>query len=595
MFTRRVASVTLAREVARRTAGVRAKTLRADLGAAALELGYQLGCAGAPVTWPSPKYRHDIEGFFRDILGTRLWSKQIEVAKAAEDHLRISVVSAHKIGKTKLAGGFALWHFCTFADSRVMLTATKKDQVNSALWREVAYLHRRSGICADCSDENDRRREVREPLIERPCVHSIQVDGYAATLASTGIRMKDGREIIGFTARKAEAVAGISGARLCYIVDEASGVKQEIFEAIQGNRMGGNAHLLLFSNPTQTTGEFFDSHHSKKDRGDGYGYLSFQFSAEQTPNFLERRTVIPGIASYEMVMEYRRDCGGEQGNYRENPLYLVRVLGQFVLNDARKISSVAALNRSQAEWETAHYQDPEHPRFGEWREKPTGRLRVGLDPAGPGTAGDETVIVLVRGNFVIGVYPFRGLSAEAHLVHLRGILDDNRERGEIPLVAVDREGSEGIKVWGLIRAYADEHENEFAVIGIRSSDKARREAQTYDRVRDELWASGAQWIRNGGCIPSDVKLAAELHLPSWESKIDGRLKATSKEEIRKNLGRSPDRADAFNLAVFMREDTLEDPRALPERVAPPDVYETIDEPIGNPYDALSFDRLGRGE
>ena len=51
-------------------------------------------------------------------------------------------------------------------------------------------------------------------------------------------------------------------------------------------------------------------------------------------------------------------------------------------------------------------------------------------------------------------------------------------------------------------------------------------------------------------IPPDPKLPKELHCASWRQIVTGRLKATPKPEMRKELGRSPDRADAVALAVW---------------------------------------------
>jgi hypothetical protein len=74
--------------------------------------------------------------------------------------------------------------------------------------------------------------------------------------------------------------------------------------------------------------------------------------------------------------------------------------------------------------------------------------------------------------------------------------------------------------------------------------------QIYYRVRDELWANLAKWLGDGGAIPPDPKLARELNAPSWAMGLNARFKATPKSEIRSELGRSPDRADAVALAVW---------------------------------------------
>ena len=73
-------------------------------------------------------------------------------------------------------------------------------------------------------------------------------------------------------------MAGISGPDILFIIDEASGVPEDIFEAIEGNRAAG-ADVILCSNPTQTSGTFFDAFHSKRDL-----WHPLTISSEETPN-----------------------------------------------------------------------------------------------------------------------------------------------------------------------------------------------------------------------------------------------------------------------------------------------------------------------
>jgi hypothetical protein len=108
-----------------------------------------------------------------------------------------------------------------------------------------------------------------------------------------------------------------------------------------------------------------------------------------------------------------------------------------------------------------------------------------------------------------------------------------------------------VPVHAKLRLAAENARGAFEVYGIRSSDKAYRDPQIYERVRDELWANLARWLREEqGAIPEDTRLAKELHAPDWIGQLSGRLKATDKKEIRKKLGHSPDRADAVCLAVW---------------------------------------------
>src|SRR6185312_2206795 len=79
-----------------------------------------------------------------------------------------------------------------------------------------------------------------------------------------GVQFANGSEILGFTADNAEKFAGISGADLMFIIDEASGVEVEIFEAIEGSAAGG-ATIVMAGNPTRTSGVFFDAFHDRRD------------------------------------------------------------------------------------------------------------------------------------------------------------------------------------------------------------------------------------------------------------------------------------------------------------------------------------------
>jgi len=155
-----------------------------------------------------------------------------------------------------------------------------------------------------------------------------------------------------------------------------------------------------------------------------------------------------------------------------------------------------------------------------------------------------------------------GLTDDAHVVHLLSLLDEHRLPRETPVVVIDSEGEVGWNVYQKLREYLSERGNEsaFELVRVRSSDKAVRRPHIYERVRDELAANLEAWFRDGGMILEDSKLAKELHVLTWEQSVNGKLKLISKKEIRKILGRSPDRYDALSLACWeplsLHEDDL---------------------------------------
>ena len=61
-------------------------------------------------------------------------------------------------------------------------------------------------------------------------------------------------------ATKPENMQGYHEKNMLFIVDEAAGVADNIFDAILGTLSGENNKLLILGNPTKTTGEFHRSH-----------------------------------------------------------------------------------------------------------------------------------------------------------------------------------------------------------------------------------------------------------------------------------------------------------------------------------------------
>lgn len=515
-----------AREVSRRKAAPIGELTFAD------DLLRELRTMHARATttrFPSDRYqKHPVE-FFREVLGFEPWSEQIKVIEAVRDHMRVAVCSGHKVGKSNLIAGLAMWFYCSFTDARAIMSSTTARQVDQILWRELRMIRARSGRCVNCklADPEGRR-------IPRPCPHSAIIEGEQGELARTGLKSEDFREIVGFTAREAEAVAGISGRNILYLLDEASGIPDVIFEAVEGNRAGG-ARILLAGNGTRNDGEFFEAFNSKS-----HLYKTLRISSESTPNVIRGEVVIPGLATREWIEEKRIEWG------ENSSLYRVRVKGEHPIQEAGKLISLHMIAESERRW----HETPE-----------SGRLFIGIDPAGDGGLGDETCFVARRGQKMILLRTMQGLNADAHLVHLLGMIRTLRLPRETPVVVYDKGGSIGSDLGRALRVYLADHEGAFDLVSARPGDRAIRQPQNYHMVRDELAANLEQWIRDGGAIIEDAKLAKELHTLEMKEDVYGKLKLIPKDIMRKVLGRSPDRYDALSLSVW-------EPLSLRAEIAP---------------------------
>ncbi len=418
----------------------------------------------------------------------------------------VAVRSAQKIGKSACAVFCALWFYECFPDARVFVTAAIEAQTKAVLWRELGR------------------------FIRMAAARGVVVDGVLSKNPEGGLVSSDGsREIKGVgSGSSIEALAGLSG-RMLFIVDEASALLQDRHEVFMGNCLGGGT-LLYISNPTNGSGPFFEAFHSERQK-----WTTFGISALDVLSWKEETGIeIEGTIGRREVEEAREVYG------EDSVFWIVRVLGDFVRNESGRAWPLVVIEGSAGRWLT---------------EPDEGPLVIGLDPAGPGDKGDESVWAFVRGSRCAPFHVRKGLGARALVDETMALMKLNRRPGEVPEIHVDCEGL-GSEVEGFMRAereHRDLHDraNRFLFVAIRTSSPHVRDIKRFQRVRDEMLWECALWTTTGA-IPHDDKLHDEMYHYQWFSLPDGRIKATPKKEIREQLGRSSDRLDALSLAVYRR-------------------------------------------
>ena len=173
--------------------------------------------------------------FFNEwILGGSFWSKQEEIILSVRDNRYTTVRACHDVGKTYIAARTALWFLYSHPQSIVVTTAPTMRQVENLLWRELRSAH-----------ESSKQKLGGEPLKTRL---DIAPDWYAIG-ASSG----DPDKLQGFHAASGD---------ILIIIDEAAGVNEDAFEAIEGMMTSEKARMLMIGNPTSNSGSFRESHHS---------------------------------------------------------------------------------------------------------------------------------------------------------------------------------------------------------------------------------------------------------------------------------------------------------------------------------------------
>ncbi len=446
-----------------------------------------------------PQYFNDPIGF-ADMLGIRLWKKQRQILLAIATGKKVAVSSGQKTGKSNVFVVAALWWAGTRPRARVLFTAPINKTIKEVLWKELRR------ICQLLARDG---RRICDVLGAQP-----------AKMASTGMQWPDGREIIGYAADIPENMQGFSGPECLTLIDEGSGVDNDIFEAIEGNTMGGG-FIAAAGNPTQQSGWFFDAFHGKREF-----WERIEISSEETPNCTGEEPPIPGLANPDMLANWRVEYGVESARYQ------IRVLGKFAGTAANAIIGLGDIDAARARWDSRETE-------------PTEPLELGVDVARFGD--DDSAITARRGYYAYPAKTVNGFDTVAVVGLVMEIVRKmRRDQDEIVLVKVDTSGGHGGGVADLLRS---EHDKEVEVVDVNSSERSDDE-EKYVNIRTQLHFAVAEWLRDGGELPDDPRLEAECLSPTYSYDARARMKVESKDDIKKRLKRSPDLFVSLALGIY---------------------------------------------
>jgi hypothetical protein len=433
--------------------------------------------------------------FATETLGVKLWSKQQEVLGALVEHRRVAVKSGNGLGKGFCASVALLWFLHTHQDAAIVLsTAPTFRQVRHVLWRQVHRLYR--------------------PKAEL----------LGGKMYDTRWEISDERYAMGLSAENADQFQGFHSPNMMIVVDEAEGVSDEIYEAIEAVMTAADPLLLLIGNPTTVTGAFRRAFYEER-----HLYHNITISALDSPNVQAGKTVVPGLTSAKWVEE-RRETWGE-----DNPIYRARVLGEFPDQAEDTLISLSDVEASAQRW-AAGRENGEDKTGGALPESPE-EVVLAVDVARFGS--DRSVILRRQGSRVEEIRTFRQMDT----MQLTGWVAAAIRETSPERVCVDEIGV-GAGVVDRLK------EQVYPVRGINVARRAQQEklfanlrAEGYWRLK-ELFASGEI------DIPNDHQLMGELAALRYSFDSQGRVLMESKDAMRQRGLPSPDKADALMLAFL---------------------------------------------
>lgn len=252
----------------------------------------------------SRRYRYDTRGYLREKLGWDPWEGtgdehpgQVEIIEAYELALRqqierrdfengviteqelrawspgqviqnwIRLEAGHTVGKTKLAGGLVNHFFDCCPPAIAYTFAPTWKQIHDLLWKEIKSDRRGKGLPGRILD-----LELK-----------VSDDHFANGLATSDAHGKG-----------TERAQGQHGPFLMFVLDEAEGVADFVYDAINSMTSGGVVIVLMLANPRTRTSRF----HKVRTRAN---VRSFRMSCIHHPNVLAGREVVPNAVRREYV------------------------------------------------------------------------------------------------------------------------------------------------------------------------------------------------------------------------------------------------------------------------------------------------------
>lgn len=476
-------------------------------------------------------WRNDWCLFAKEVLHSRLDEEQQQILRAVQRYPMVAVASGTSRGKDYVAAVASLCFFyltprfgrdgAMTKNTKVFMTAPTGRQVQEIMMPEISRLHNAAGVLP-------------------------------GRIISTGIRTNYKEWFLsGFKSDEynMEAWSGLHAANIMFVVTEASGMSEVIFQGIEGC-LQGNSRLLIVFNPNTSSG--YAANAIKSSR-----FKSFRLNSLHAENVVKKQTIIPGQVDYRWVDDHvkawcmpigRNDFNETEGDfewegtlYRPNDLARVKILGMFP-----KVSQDVLVPYEWIETANRNWEELQKEKF-----TPKRNLSLGVDVAGMGR--DSSVLCKRYDNYVSEFIAHHSAGQADHM-HIAGLIWKMLVRRE-DKAYIDTIG-EGAGVLSRLQELNSslDFEKRKKVFSCKFSEGARNLSDdtgeyTFANMRAYLYWCIRDWLnpKNGyyAALPPNDQLTEELTNTHWKFHSSGSIIIEPKEAIKERIKRSPDYGDAL--------------------------------------------------
>lgn len=489
------------------------------------------------------RWQADPHGFCTHVFGENYTEDVVRVMESVRDNPVTIAKSANATGKSHGAARIAAWFYKCFPGAQVYTTAAPPERnLRKILWGEIGSLvEKHPHVFAD-------DRITQDLNIQRDSLSFI-----------TGVTIP----MAGTPEQREAKFSGKHAPYLLFIVDEGDAVPPEVYKGIESCMSGGFARLLVMFNPR---GEYGPVAQMEKKK---LGHV-VSLSALVHPNVVLGDDYIRGAVNRETTVrrinewcrplapdekpdnecfelprylrgETARSLSGEQfpplpaGWFKViNPAFFYMVLGQYPPQSETQLISRAWVDSAVSRWHTYVATYGERP--------PVYSCIAGLDIAEFGK--DWNVLTLRHGSYVPQQERWQGLDTDATAIKAHGRL---ASLGYPYTVNADATG-----IGSGVAPRMQRLGSVATSVKVASSPTYSTEQGEFFQLRDQLWWSAREWLRDeanhpsSAMLPPDDELIEELTTPMYAIK-NGKIRVTDKDTMKEMLGRSPDKADSLCL------------------------------------------------
>jgi phage terminase large subunit len=394
------------------------------------------------------------------------------------------------------------------------------DNLKNNLWKELAVWRSRSELLRDTFEMTAERIFARE----HPQTWFLSARSWSKTANPD----EQGRTL-----------SGLHSKFILYLIDESGDIGPSVLRAAeQGLSNCTWGKIIIAGNPTSQSGLLYQAVAEQSHLWDVIRVTGDPLEPKRSPRI-----------GLEWASEQIRLYG------RDNPWVMAYILGQFPPSSLNALLGPDDVRSAMGR----HLTQDKY----EYSQK-----RLGIDVARFGD--DATVIFPRQGLAAFGPVEMRN----ARTNEIAARVAQAKQKWESELELIDDTGGWGAGVIDQARLGG------INLLPINFSGKA--DDPRYYNKRSEMIFRASEWVKAGGCLPEVPGLVSEAVAPTYWFD-NGKLRVTEKDQIKKELGKSPDYWDAFCLTFALVE--------MPSRSSPQMIAAGIQgSRIKDDWDPWSSDR-----